>query len=352
MSQYEPPIHISPKILNLIAEISEQLGRYAERESKAQILRLRRVNQIRTIQGSLAIEGNSLSVGQITAILEGKPVIAPPREVQEVKNALAVYERFDQYNPHHEADLLAAHQLLMTGLMDEGGRYRSGGVGVMSGSEVIHMAPPANQLPRLMSDLFSWLKRTDYHPLVASAIFHYEFEFIHPFADGNGRIGRLWQSLILAKWNSLFANLPIESLIFTHQTEYYHAIATSTAQTNSAPFVEFIMEVIGHTLTDQSTQSQDKLTEPRPESRPEIRPESKLVIKILHVLKESPLSRSEIARQLGHKSISSGLKKQITSLLNQKLIEMTIPHKPTSRLQKYRLTELGWRLVRIESTRD
>lgn len=249
MGTYQPPLTITPKILNLVAKISEQLGRYDERENKAQALRLRRANQIRTIQGSLAIEGNSLSVEQITAVLEGKPVIAPPREVQEVKNALAVYERFEQFNALKEDDLLHAHQLLMLGLMDEAGRYRGGGVGVMSGQEVIHMAPPANQVPRLMKALFVWLKQTDHHALIASAVFHYEFEFIHPFADGNGRMGRLWQSVILANWNPIFANLPVESLIYQHQQAYYQAIALSTAQTDCAAFVEFMLETIANTFT-------------------------------------------------------------------------------------------------------
>lgn len=192
---YQPPITITPKILNQVAAISELLGRYAERD-QAQALRLRRANRIRTIHGSLAIEGNSLSVEQITAVLEGKAVIAPPREVQEVKNALAVYERFTGLNPQREPDLLQAHALLMLGLIDEAGTYRRGGVGVMSGGQVVHMAPPANQVSRLMGDLFAWLEHTEHHPLIASAIFHYEFEFIHPFADGNGRMGRLWHYLV------------------------------------------------------------------------------------------------------------------------------------------------------------
>lgn len=246
---YQPPLTLTPKILNLVAAISEQLGRYDERENKAQALRLRRVNKVRTIQGSLAIEGNSLSVEQITAVLEGKPVIAPPREVQEVKNALAVYERFTQFNALKEEDLLQAHQQLMFGLMDEAGQYRSGGVGVMSGKEVIHMAPPAKQVPRLMQDLFAWLNKTEHHALIASAVFHYEFEFIHPFADGNGRMGRLWQSIILARWHPVFANLPVESLVYQHQQAYYHAIAQSTEQTDCAVFVEFMLETIANTLT-------------------------------------------------------------------------------------------------------
>lgn len=345
MSKYAPPLTITAKTLNLIASISEQLGRVAERENQAQALRLRRVNQIRTIQGSLAIEGNSLSVEQITAVLEGKPIIAPPREVQEVKNALAVYDRFDQYAPQEEADLLQAHQLLMAGLMDETGRYRSGGVGVMSGSQVVHMAPPANQVPRLMADLFTWLKNTDHHPLVASAVFHYEFEFIHPFADGNGRMGRLWQSLILAKWNPLFANLPIESLVHSYQAEYYQAISSSTEQTDCAPFVEFMLAIIAKTLQAQVAETSTSLDEQtldlRLESQLGLRLESALAANVMLLLQTEPLSKSELARRLGHHSISGELNKQVKALLNRSYIEMTIPDKPSSRLQKYRLTELG-----------
>lgn len=255
MASYQPPFSITPKILRLLGQVSEQLGRIAEREHQARVLMLRRVNRMRTIQGSLAIEGNSLNLSQMTAVLEGKPVIAPPREVQEVKNALAVYERFERYDPHSEADLLDTHHLLMAGLTEEIGRYRSGGVGIISGNSVVHVAPPATQVPRLMAQLFAWLNTTEHPALIAGAVFHYEFEFIHPFADGNGRMGRLWQSLILARWNPLFANLPVESLVHASQSGYYQAIAESTQATDCAPFVEFMLETIHDTLVQSRTQS-------------------------------------------------------------------------------------------------
>ncbi|HDR46154.1 MAG TPA: Fic family protein, partial [Geoalkalibacter subterraneus] len=254
MSTYQPPYSITLEILNRVAAISFGLGRLTVLTDQARALRLRRINRIRTIHGSLAIEGNTLSEVQITAILEGKRVIAPPREVQEVKNALAAYDRFDTWKPSSEKDLLEAHRILMSGLIDEAGLYRHGGVGVMAGQQVIHMAPPADRVPHLMSDLFGWLAATDAHPLIASSVFHYEFEFIHPFADGNGRLGRLWQSLILARWNPLFADIPVESLIFEHQAEYYLAIQESTHKTDSAPFIAFMLRMILDTVTSSAPQ--------------------------------------------------------------------------------------------------
>lgn len=340
MASYAPPLTITPKILNLVAQISEQLGRFAERKQQTQALRLRRANRIRTIQGSLAIEGNSLSLEQITAVLEGRPVIAPLREVQEVKNALAVYERFSELDPQCEADLLHAHKLLMLGLMDEAGCYRSGGVGVMSGKQVIHMAPPASQVPRLMSDLFAWLKTTEQHPLIASTVFHYEFEFIHPFADGNGRMGRLWQSLILADWNPVFAHLPVESLVYRQQQAYYAAIAQSTEATDCAPFVEFMLDAIWQALLEGIEQEAA--------SEGQARLESKLASQLMVFLAKGELGKAEMARQLGHQTVSGELHKQVRRLLELGMIAMTLPDKPSSRLQKYRLTEQGRKLLRVE----
>jgi Fic family protein len=204
--KYQPPYTITSKIIDLISQISESIGRLTVLAEIQDNLKLRKANRIRTIQGSLAIEGNTLSKEQITAILNGKPVIASPKEVQEVRNAIKAYEEFQQWQSTDESDLLKAHQFLMTGLIDEIGQYRHGGVGVMSGDQVVHMAPPANQVTRLMSELLQWLAQSDVHPLIQSSVFHYEFEFIHPFADGNGRMGRLWQTLILSRWNPLFCS--------------------------------------------------------------------------------------------------------------------------------------------------
>lgn len=246
---YKPPYTITPKITNLVAQISEAIGSYYAHEN----LRLHRVNRIKTIHGTLAIEGNTLSTEQVTAVLEGKPVVAPINEVQEVRNALKAYELLDTLDPCKVDDLLKAHATMEVGLIDEIGCFRKGGAGVVSGKTVIHYAPDAERVPFLVNDLFEWLRTTDEHPLIASCVFHYEFEFIHPFADGNGRTGRLWQTLILSRWRSIFKNLPIENIVYKYQKEYYKAIAVSGGKAGCTPFVEFVLGVIAETLTTQET---------------------------------------------------------------------------------------------------
>ena len=325
-SSYQPPHTITPEILNKVAAISEAVGRLTVLTDQARALRLRRINRIRTIHGSLAIEGNSLSEAQITAILEGKHVIAPPREVQEVKNALAAYDRFDTWKPEAEKDLLEAHRILMSGLIDEAGIYRRRGVRVMAGQQVIHMAPPADRVPHLMADLFGWLDTSDTHPLIASSVFHYEFEFIHPFADGNGRMGRLWQSLILARWTPLFADIPVESLIFEHQAEYYHAIQESTRQTDSAPFIAFMLRMILDTVTVSA-----------PQVSPQVTPQ----VGELLASMQGEIGREALQFTLGLSDRKSFRERYLKPALADSLIEMTIPDKPNSRLQKYRLTDKG-----------
>lgn len=244
---YIPPYIITPKITNLVAQISEAIGGYYAQEN----LRLHRVNRIQTIRGTLAIEGNTLTTEQVTAVLEGKPVVAPLNEVQEVRNALKAYELLDTLDPYKVDDLLRAHATMEAGLIDDAGRFRRGGAGVVAGKKVIHYAPDAERVPYLVNDLFEWLRTTEEHPLIASCVFHYEFEFIHPFADGNGRMGRLWQTLILSRWRPIFKNLPIENIVFKYQQEYYKAIALSGGKEGCAPFIEFILGVVAETLTAQ-----------------------------------------------------------------------------------------------------
>jgi Fic family protein len=326
-ASYQPPFTLTTVSLRLVAEIAEAIGRLSAQVASSATLRLRRINRIRTIQGSLAIEGNTLSEGQITAILDGKRVVAPPREIQEARNAIAAYDRFEQWQPQVEGDLLEAHRILMTGLVEEAGVYRCGGVGVMSGGQVIHMAPPAGQVLSLMQDLLQWLRTTDQHPLVSSSVFHYEFEFIHPFTDGNGRLGRLWQTLILFRWNPLFAHIPVESLVHEHQTEYYRALQSSTDQTDSAPFIEFMLRMILDAVSSAAA----------PQVAPQVTPQVERLLQVL----VGEMSREEIQSKLVLKDRKSFRARYLKPALAEDLIEMTLPEKPNSRLQKYRLTDQG-----------
>ena len=252
---YRPPFTISAKTINLIAKISSQLERYAIRMEQEDTLRLRRANRIKTIHSSLAIEGNTLSEGEVQAVLEGKKVVAPLKEIQEVKNAIKTYELYPKLNPFSIQDLLLAHGTMMSGLVDEAGMFRKGGVGVFDGDKPIHIAPPADRVRDLMSDLFGWLENTDDHLLIRSCVFHYEFEFIHPFADGNGRIGRLWQSLILGRLNPIFEHLPVENMVYSNQQAYYHAINRSSDLGDSGPFIDFMLEEILNALVGHQGKS-------------------------------------------------------------------------------------------------
>jgi len=247
-SMYIPPFKITAKAINLIAEISAMTERYAIRMEQEDALLLRKINRIKTIQGSLAIEGNTLTESQITDILDGKHVVAPIREIQEVRNAIKTYNLYSQLDPYSVKDLLKAHGVMMEALTDDAGHFRKGGVGVFAGTKPIHIAPPAHRVPTLIAELFEWLKEASDHLLIKSCVFHYEFEFIHPFSDGNGRTGRLWQSLILGKLHPVFEHLPIENMVYANQQGYYNAINRSTETTDSGIFVDFMLEEIFKTL--------------------------------------------------------------------------------------------------------
>lgn len=241
---YTPPFSITSKAINLISEISEKIGIITALSDNPLHLELRKKNRIKTIHSSLAIENNSLSIEQITAIIEEKRVLGAPNEIQEVKNAIQAYELLLELNPYEEKDLLKAHRLMMTDLVNRNGKYRKDGVGIFDGKDVVHLAPPADKVPFLMADLFEWLKDSDVHPLIKSCVFHYEFEFIHPFQDGNGRMGRLWQTVILKEWKSIFAWLSVETIIKERQSEYYAALNSSDSTADSTAFIEFMLTAI------------------------------------------------------------------------------------------------------------
>ncbi len=244
----KPPYDITSKILKLITSISEKIG-----ESNANLIdrpspQLRKQNRIKTIHASLQIEGNTLTEEQVTAIVENKKVKGPNKDVLEVLNAIKVYDRLTTFNPTSAKSFLGAHKLLMNKLIEKPGKYRTGGVGIFQGAQVAHIAPPAKNVPYLMDDLFTYLKNEDELTLIKSCVFHYEMEFIHPFIDGNGRMGRLWQTVILTKEYPVFEFLPFESLISQTQQEYYNALAQSDKAGKSTFFIEYMLDVIDKSL--------------------------------------------------------------------------------------------------------
>ena len=244
---YTPPFTLNAKSINLIAEINEEVGRLSV-GGLTKDPKLRRVNRLKSIQSSLAIENNSLTLDQVTDVIDGKQVFGNPREIQEVKNAFAAYDAMEGMDPNSVEDLLRAHGIMMGSILDDAGRFRRGGVGVFSNEGIVHMGPPADRVPILISELMEWLRDSDYHPLVKGCVFHYEFEFIHPFSDGNGRMGRMWHTLILSKWREGMAWVPVESIVREHQQEYYNAIALSTKLGDSGPFIELMLSLISDAL--------------------------------------------------------------------------------------------------------
>ena len=241
---YTPPFEITSKILNLVSEISEAIGKLEVLTLSSKNLKLRKANKIKTITGTLSIEGNTLSEEKVTAILNGKRVIAKEKEIAEVKGAIAVYDKLDDFDYKNLDDLLEAHKILMKDILINPGIFRTSDVAVGGESGVVHVAPPFTQVSNLMYDLFKWLKNSDIHPLIKGCVFHYEFEFIHPFVDGNGRMGRLWQTLILYKYKNIFAYIPIESVIKQKQEEYYKALEISNEEGKSTFFIEFMLKAI------------------------------------------------------------------------------------------------------------
>jgi Fic family protein len=256
----KPPYSITPVILSLISTISEKLGAINANHLQAPRTELRKANQIKTIHSTLEIEGNTLSIDQVTAVIENKRVIAPQKDILEVKNAIKVYDAFQSFNALSLPSFLKAHALLMKGLIPMPGKFRTAGAGIVKGSKLTHLAPKANMVKALMNDLFTYLKNDKDLLLIKSCVFHYELEFIHPFVDGNGRMGRLWQSVILKELNPIFVFLPVELIIKQRQSEYYKVLEKSDKSGNSTLFIEFILAAIDEALSMQVNQRRAPVT--------------------------------------------------------------------------------------------
>ena len=247
----KPPFKITEKILEYVVEIAELSDKLTSINKLSSNPTLRRTNRIKTIQGSLAIEQNSLNIKQVTAVINGKQVLAPPKDIAEVKNAYEIYERLEELDPYSVEDLLTAHGVLTRELVAESGVFRSGQVGLVDNNgNILHFGTLPQYVPQLIEELLNWAKNSDTHPLITGCVFHYEFELIHPFADGNGRLGRLWHTLLLSKWNPIFAWLPVESIIHENQSDYYDAINTSNDEGESTVFIEFMLSVIKKALME------------------------------------------------------------------------------------------------------
>jgi Fic family protein len=325
-------------MFSLVADIGEALGRLSASGDANQAPMLRRGNRIKTIQASLAIENNTLSVEQVTAVLDGQRVLGLPQEIQEVRNAFAAYDAMAQWQPGRREHLLHAHRLLMHGLIDDAGHYRTGGVGIYRGDRLLHMAPPASRVPDLMDELLKWSTHTDIHPLITSCIFHYEFEFIHPFADGNGRMGRLWQTLMLSQWRPILAYLPVETVIYQQQESYYAALATADQMAEATPFVEFMLAAFQTALneaTDQKRKNSSATVQVTAQVTAQVR-------RLLSVMKErTPLGASELMQLLGLNHRQSFRNSYLVPALDAGLLEMTDPSSPRSPQQQYRMSEQG-----------
>ena len=377
MDEYKPQFHISDRMASLIGEIGEQVGGITALRGETADARQRRQNRIRTIHSSLAIENNSLSLEQVTAIIDGKRVLGNPNEIREVQNAYEAYELMLSLNPLSVDDLLKAHGLMMKGLVLENGRFRSGGVGIFDGkNNLVHVASPASSVPYLISSLFFWYEKSELPPLIKSAVFHYEFEYIHPFQDGNGRTGRMWHSMLLGAWKELFFWLPVEELIQSRQSDYYEAFNESGKVADCAVFVELMLEIIRDSLrnitvvgnttdqvklsTDQVKSSTDQVklsTDQVKSSTDQVDDEDVVetafvsdrdtdeteevtagtpVERLLAVIGSETLSAAEIMARLGLSHRPSFRTNYLNPALEGGLIERTIPDKPNSRSQKYR----------------
>lgn len=327
MTDYKPPFTISNKMLEYVSSISEKIGNINSHNTLESKPYLRRNNRIKSIHSSLKIEANSLSLSEVRDVINGHLVLGSKKEIQEVKNAYTAYEKIDEIDPYSVTELKMIHAIMTSKTLAESGSFRKGNEGVFSGNKCIFVAPPPNMVPELIEKLFLWMhtNKTNIHPLILSAIFHYEFVFIHPFVDGNGRMARLWHTVLLYQWRNIFEYIPLESQIEKFQNEYYEAISQCHQNGNSNIFIEFILEQIDKILDDITLQLNKSNLET-----------SEYVKKMLTVMEyDLPYTTSDIMKKLGLKSRETFRKNYMNPALKLGLIEMTIPDKPTSRNQRY-----------------
>lgn len=324
---YKPPFTITNAILKCVASISEKLGKLNAVQSLENKPHLRKNNRIKSIHASLKIEANSLSLGQVRDVINGKLVLGEQKEIQEVKNAYAAYEKLAEIDPYSINDLKHYHGIMAKYIVDEAGEFRSSEEDVFSGERCIFMAPPARLVPQLMSDLFEWMKSTkdEVHPLILSSVFHYEFVFIHPFTDGNGRMARLWHTAMLAKWKPILEYIPIESQIEKFQEEYYDAISKCHMEGASTIFIEFMLSQIDKILDEVSAQITAD-NEQLPEH----------IQRLLGVMEYDVAYTSKaLMEKLGLKSKEGFRRNYLIPAIEMKLIRMTIPEQPRNRNQRY-----------------
>jgi Fic family protein len=322
MTTQKPPYTITEKAADYLAKIVEQIAMLEYGTAFKRDISLHRENRLRTIYSSLAIEGNLLSLGEVTAVVEGKMVAGKQSEIKEVKNAYAACDEIMTYNPCSVKDFLKAHKLMTQGLVAESGKFRNGNVGVLNSDVAVHIGARPQFVPQLISDLFAWAEASELHPVLKSAILHYEIETIHPFSDGNGRMRRLWQTLLLAKRNAIFAWIPMETVLHRNREQYYESIEAARHANDSGIFIEFTLSAVLHTIIEQ-----EKL--------------SKAQKSILKLLSKGRMSRKEIFASIGLSGDSRAFKHIVEPLLTAGFIEMTVPETPNSRLQKYKITPSG-----------
>lgn len=328
MDDYKPPYTITNKMLEYISSIMEKIGKLDNYTNFNKMPVLRKNNRIKSIHSSLAIEANSLSLDQVKDVIAGRTVIGPLKEIQEVKNAYNAYEMINNVNAYSIKDLKKIHGVMTHLTVDESGEFRKGNEGVFDeNGNCIHVCPPPEQVSGLMNKLFDWMhnNKAEIHPLILSSIFHYEFVFIHPFSDGNGRTARLWQNIILSKWKDLFEYLPIETEIHKYQDNYYKAINNCNYSGDSTEFIEFMLKMIDEVLNDTLNTSSHPLTETWIN-----------INKLLNVMEYNiPITANDIMNKLGIKSKETLRATYLDPALREGVVALTIPDKPTSKNQMY-----------------